>query len=519
MMKFTPLQLGIAAALVVIIGLGGYFALRGGGHAASPADGADTSELREKIDLLKKMRADGQIDEKGYQATMATLLAQASNSGAPASADTPNGAAASGDFHTIDGEQGGHIVAGQMGALPDTGAATAAILRKVHDAIGDKPQIVQAMTDPTTNSATFVFTANQGGQPINGIGFVSAPQGGNASGYAVYDTAQRFGQTAGKLLGEMQNGGAAGGAQEPMAPPEPMTTQMFSDGTGSIAVPGDWHLAVANGGSAMVLGPGSELVAYNVATAAMDPNNPLAANLMRNMPPVTYNYTMKSTVMLAPISDPASAWQALFAQRAAQNGQPAPVFNIQHVEPMQVQSGGIQSQMATLTGDATLTGTNGAHHGQFLAIVQVMPPNSMGQWSMISTWIFVSDQDFRRYAQTASAILSSVRINFARVNEIGAEVRAQFQQQVDNMIARAKQEDAARAEQHDNFMAGLFQHEDNMQKQATAMENYVLDRAVIRNDVTGEHYLVSGGFSTDWVRGNPDYHVLAPSELVHGIDF
>src|SRR6202012_4887539 len=104
-------------------------------------------------------------------------------------------------------------------------------------------------------------------------------------------------------------------------------TRMFSDGTGSIAVPDDWHLTVANGGSATVLGPTSELVAYKMAMSAMNPNNPLAANLLRNMPPVTHNYTMQSTVMMAPISDPARAWQALFAQRAAQNGQQPPVFN------------------------------------------------------------------------------------------------------------------------------------------------------------------------------------------------
>lgn len=517
-MKFTPLQLGIAAVVVLLIALGGYLALRGGGDAGSST--ASNSELQEKIDLLKKMRADGQIDEKGYNAMMAQLAQtdtpQAASNDNTASTNAPG---AAGNFRAIDGAQGGHIVAGEMGPLPDSGAATAALLRKVHDALGSKPQIVQAMSDPATNSATFVFTAEQQGRQITGIGFASAPSGSNASGYAVYDTAQRFGQSAGQLLGQMQNGGGGNGAQEPVAPPEQMTTHAFSDGTGSIDVPDDWHLTVANGGSAMVLGPASELVAYNIVTNAMNPNNPLAANLLRNMPEVTRNYTMQSTVMLAPISDPAQAWQALFAQRAAQNGQPAPSFNILHVQPLQIQPGGVQSQMAILDGDATLVGANGPHHGQFMAIVQVMPPNSMEQWSMISTWIFVSDQDFRRYAQTASAILSSVRINFARVNEIGAEVRAQFQQQVDNMIARAKQEDAARAEQHDRFMTGLFQHEDNMQKQATAMENYVLNRTVIRNDVTGEHYMVSGDFSTDWVRGNPDYHVLAPSELVHGIDY
>ena len=522
-MKFTPLQIGIAAAVALLVLLGGYFALRSGG-SSEPASNTASSDLQEKIEILKKARDAGEIDEKGYNATLAMLMAQApasspsSSPDAPAQADAP-GVAASGNFHTIDGEQGGHIVAGEMGPLPNSGAATAAILHKIHDTLGDKPQVVQAMTDPATNSATFVFTAQQQGQQITGIGFASAPPGGNASGYAVYDTAQRFGKSAAPLLRQMQNGGATGNVPEPIAPPEPMTQRNFSDGTGSISVPDDWTLAVANTGSATVLGPTSELVAYNMAMNAMDPNNPLAANLWRNMPPVTRNATLQSTVMLAPISEPAQAWQALFSQRAAQNNQPAPVFNIQKVTPMEVQPGGVQSRMAMISGDATLTGKNGAHHGQFFAIVQVMPPNSMGQWSMISTWIFVSDQDFRRYAQTASAILSSVRINFERVNEIGAETRAQFQRQFDDMIARAKEEDRALQEKSDRFMAGMFQHEDNMQKQATAMENYVLNRSVIRDDVTGEHFLVDSNFSSDWTREFPSYHTLKPSELVGGMDY
>jgi hypothetical protein len=58
-----------------------------------------------------------------------------------------------------------------------------------------------------------------------------------------------------------------------------------------------------------------------------------------------------------------------------------------------------------------------------------------------------------------------------------------------------------------------------MHRQAVAMENYSLDRAVIVNTTTGRHHTVDASFASTLVQANPKYQEVPASGLLRGIDY
>jgi hypothetical protein len=68
-------------------------------------------------------------------------------------------------------------------------------------------------------------------------------------------------------------------------------------------------------------------------------------------------------------------------------------------------------------------------------------------------------------------------------------------------------------------MAADAQAQEGMHKQAVAMENYSLDRAVVVNTNTGAHSTVDSGFADDLARNNPNYQKVPANQLLRGVDY
>ncbi|HEY3674568.1 MAG TPA: hypothetical protein VGK84_01120, partial [Candidatus Tumulicola sp.] len=122
-------------------------------------------------------------------------------------------------------------------------------------------------------------------------------------------------------------------------------------------------------------------------------------------------------------------------------------------------------------------------------------------------------------ATTANAVLSSVRINFGAVAAQQDAIRQSFARLFDSEIASDRAQDAARQERTDEALASDRAAQEGMHKDAVAMENYSLDRAVVVDTSTGVHSTVSSGFAEALVQGNSNYQQVPAADLLRGVDY
>jgi hypothetical protein len=62
----------------------------------------------------------------------------------------------------------------------------------------------------------------------------------------------------------------------------------------------------------------------------------------------------------------------------------------------------------------------------FVGFVFVLPPNPNGLWTLSDSHVFVNDASLTRQAETAKAVLASVRINFGAVAAQQSAIRRRF---------------------------------------------------------------------------------------------
>ncbi|MFY9781839.1 MAG: hypothetical protein WAJ85_15170 [Candidatus Baltobacteraceae bacterium] len=427
-------------------------------------------------------------------------------------------------FQAFDVSGGGRILTGVLGKQLSLQSATQAVLRRIETEFGGRPTVTQGAEDARDHSVALFFTDSRGGTSYTGMSFVSAAPGAQASAAVLYDTTERFGSTVGAMLRRLQTLTApqpagSGSAAVTYAPAEALVHHPFSDGTGSIDVPADWKISNASGGSASAVGPTGEIVSYDLAVSAMDPSNRMAANYLRGLPPQSRQFELSRTAMLGYDGDPVHAWTTVIAQLARQNGRNGPSFTVQKSQAMSFGSGIRESE---ISGTGTIPGIAGKaddEPGDYLALVQVTPPNTMGQWTMYATFVYVPERELGRELRTAAAVLESVRINFGAVAAQAAAIRSAFKQRFDAMIASAQAADAARQAQTDQALATDREAQEGMHRQAVAVENFTLGRTTVANTTTGQHSTVGSGLADALVQSDSEYQKVPASELLRGVDY
>jgi hypothetical protein len=418
--------------------------------------------------------------------------------------------ALAGSSATIDNPGGGHILTATLGAQMSLQSAAAAMLQRIHTQFGARPTVVQVVQNTSAHSLALLFTESEGGQSFTGVSFVNAVPGAQAGGAALYDTTARFHTTVGPLVQRLQSltsPGPSVSRTAPAAPAEPLIQHAFPDGTGSIGVPADWKLTLAGGGSATAVGPTGEIVSYNVASPAIDPNNQAAIRYLNGLPPQIRNAQMGNTALLPYTGDPVRAWTTMFSQVARQHGKQGPSFTVTSHAPA-------GKNAAEISGE----GINNVPI-TYVAYVAVLPPNGMGQWTMDETFVVVPKAEVAREGATAAAILQSVRINFGAFAAQGAAIRQMFQRQFDAMIANGERENEARQRSTDQALASDRATQEGMHKQAVSMENFSLDRAVVVNQRTGAHSTIDSNFADVLVQGNSNYQKVPANQLLRGVDY
>jgi hypothetical protein len=417
--------------------------------------------------------------------------------------------AAGGTFQTSANPGGGTILTGTVGPVSSSEGA-ANLLRRVHAELGLRPTVVQAVRNDRDGSLALLFTAGGGGRAYTGIGLVRANSGAQTAVVALYDTSARFHTTAGPMmrrLGSMTVPMTSHDAVDAaaLAPAQPLVAHPFADGTGSIGIPAGWTLNVGGGGSAMANAPSNVAqVSYNMHFTGIDLSNARAAMYWRTASPLAKQNLHGA--LLPYESDPMKAWVAMYETIGRQNG----------LNPQ------IRIIRSTSSGSSTdFTGTlgSGPKTIHFIVHAFVLPPNPNGLWSLSDSHVFVRESDVARQAATASAVLSSVRINFGAVAAQQDAIRQSFQRMFDADIANDRAQYAARQQRTDEALASDRAAQEGMHKDAVAMENYSLDRAVVVNTTTGVHSTVDSDFADVLVQGNSNYQKVPAADLLRGIDY
>jgi hypothetical protein len=417
-------------------------------------------------------------------------------------------AAASDAFKRTDIPNGGTIVAGTLGQA-SLGDATATLLREVHADLGARPNVVQVAQNARDHSIALLFTADRDGTPYTGMAMVTpAASGTQAGGAAVYDLTSRFQKTVSSLMKKLNamttpsKPAAPAAAAVAMAPAEPLVTHSFSDGTGSIAIPADWTLGPNGGAGAIVTDFATKSqVSYNMHLGALDLSNPRARSVL-----ATAAGQAMHLAQVPYTSDPVQAWVAVYTAKGKAAGYSTEI----HV-----------SYSSKSGGTSTFSGTigRGANMIDFMASAFVLPPDIYGQWTVSDTHIFLNPANVPRLGNTAKAVLDSVKIDFAKNAEVQNGVRQIFAQKFASQMKIAHEETGAMVQRGNEAMASDAAAQEGMHKQAVAMENYSLDRAVVVNTNTGAHSTVDSGFADDLAHNNPNYQKVPANQLLRGVDY
>jgi len=435
----------------------------------------------------------------------------------------PSGAlaAAAPALTQVETRDGGHNAPASLGKQPSAQAAAITMLTAIHQLLGARPTVVRVAENAGAQSLTLFFTDTENGRPVTGMSMISAAPGSDASGAVLYDTTARFPQTIGPMLqrlGTLEHPASAPAPKklEPLAPPEPLIKHEFADQTGSISLPDDWTLRGGGGASAVAAGPtGKEIVNFNFTQSALEPSS-IMGQMLENGTGIYPNGplrdgAMKSLVLLHYTGDPVDAWEKSWALSARQAGRSIyPRFVVKKI----TRTG---PHTAMVSGTGTYGGTSTPF--TYLAYLNISPPPlRTGQWGMYFSYIIVPVSEIVKETTTASAILSSVTIDFTLLNNEIAVSAAQFQHQFESEIADDRALDAARQERTNDFIARDTENADHMRGLAVGMQHYVLGTAVV--SANGVHSVpIDADYAAALVRADPNFQIVQPGDFIKGVDY
>ncbi len=492
---------------------------------AQPAD--PRAAAAKKFDALNAALDAGVIDTSEYDRQIDALVRSATAAPPPAATAAPQ-------FQSIDGAAGGHLLTATLGPQPSVQAAAGLVLRQLRSAIGARPEVTRAEENPAQHSVALFFTAGPNGTPETGLAIVTAPPGTQATAAVLYDQKARFATSVGPMLTQLQTLTAAAGAAPPpagaaataapappaMAPAQPLQRHDFADGTGSIDLPEGWRLAMGGGGSALAFGPGAT-VAWNVVSAAVDP-----ASAMLHAPPQIRQSLLAKTAVLSPIADPVQAWLAMQTAFAQQKGLRPPSLTVQRSDPIGAEQGLHAARIMARGTLGTPADRPAPKPGTWMGMVSVMPTGPMGNWSIGSSFVFVLDEALAAQGRTAMAVFNSVRINQGAMNAQMQAMNAQTQamnqmsqRNFDTMIANGQAQNAAREAGTQRALAQDREAQEGMHRNAVAMENYVLNRSVVRDTQTGEHATMGNAGADLLTQYSSRYETVPAQQLLRGVDY
>jgi hypothetical protein len=191
-------------------------------------------------------------------------------------------------------------------------------------------------------------------------------------------------------------------------------------------------------------------------------------------------------------------------------------------EPMQQQSFADGTGSIDLPADWRLLSGGGG------SAAAIGPTGEVVSYNSVLTGMDPNNPKAQQYLRTMPAqVLNARRQSMAVVpytadpvqafNALFRQLAAQNGKAPPGLVVRRSTPVAA--EQGQDFMARMGEHQDQMTRAAVAMENYVLDRRVVVDTGTGARGTIDAGLADALVHVDPRFELVPPSRLLRGVDY
>jgi len=411
---------------------------------------------------------------------------------------TDSGGAQSG-FKTIAMPTGGgYIYLGALAGQPTPEDAMGKVMKRVNALCGDRPQLGKLDKNTTGEILAGFFTVtgkNLDGSAMKGLAIAYAPKTGTAGGAVLLDDADRFPNTVNQMFTRLKQelgspagssavqaaGGGPGMAGKAGAPPQPLQTTVFPDGTGEIRLPAGWQVEKAQMGDASASGPHGEKLRFGWTIPVRGGGRGPAPGNFVAIPWGT---------------DPASAFKAALTQLSQKSRHQAPDIDIAKVQELPLQGG----KNEFLYGDMDVHDGQGKQY--LVAQMISAPPQVMGAWQITLFVVYGPQQVMGQEAATISAIFP----NYSRNSR---QVAAIANQQIQQGIAQTNQ-----------FVNTVGQYIDSSDRLTAGMSNVLRGQTVIVDTQTGGHATTSDDLAGALINANPSrFQSVSPSGYIPGIDY
>ncbi len=428
---------------------------------------------------------------------------------------------------TINPPGGGQIVYGQVAGQTNEAGAMGAILRSIHNSLGDKPQVGKLFQVRNSESVAVFFNVKRvkgDGGRVTGMIIATKVSTDHVEAALVSDDAARFPKSVGPMMKTLfaqwhplQAGPAAGGSGAG-APVAALHPHELPDHSASVSLPDGWQIAPNSGGGTIVAkGPNGELASLGLAFLAEDSSNPRVQQLMRQIQAGYLRNTVYANSLYYPFSnDMRGMYQAVLQNARQKNGAPPAKINIANVTPTSSPAG---QRCAHLEGTTDLM--DGKGDRSFNSIFCVGPPSPVsGIWGSTITATSAPVAIAPRLGPTLGAIMESFNVNMAVVQGQAAQLAAPAIAQIHEIGRQAAIRAQAAHEAEDIHNSSVYEHWDSMDRRSQEFENYQLGYSVISDAQNNAHGTFWNEDADAIVKSDPSrYEYVNAPNYWKGIDY
>jgi hypothetical protein len=432
---------------------------------------------------------------------------------------------AQGGMKSIDPPQGGKIVYGKVEGQTTEAGAMGAVLRALHDQLGDRPQVGKLFQVRGTQSVAVFFSVgkqNRAGGQIAGLIIAAKATNDHVEAALVSDEASRFPKTLGPMMKTLL------AAWHPLAAgretasisggPAPLRQTWTQDRSASVGLPDGWKLnpGMSMMGTVVASGPRGESAELGTAFLTSDTNNPNVQRTMQTLRNGGLRNTGYARATYYPYGgDMAKTFVYLMQDIRRRAQLPQASYHFSSVTAVPQSS---QERCVRLAGTAELGDGKGAR--ELNGVFCTAPPNRAGAWMSLAYTTMAPVQVAAGDRPTLGAILQSFNIDMNVVRGQSARIAAPAIEQIHAIGRIAASQAAAAHERNDIQNSSVYQHWDNMDKRSQEFENYQLGYSVISDVGNNVHGTFWNEDAAALVESNPDkFEYVSAPNYWKGVDY
>ena len=433
------------------------------------------------------------------------------------------------ELKTINPPGGGKIVYGQVASETTEAGAMGAILRNLHQSLGERPQVGKLFQVHGTQSVAVFFGVTRhdqgaGKQPLQVAGLIIATKVSTSHVEAalVSDDASRFPKTLSPMMKSLfavwhplQGSQSGSAASAPAAPLHPV---VLSDRSASVSLPDGWHLVpqMSLMGTLVALGPNGESAELGTTWLVGDTNSAATQRILQQLRAGYLQNTMYAKAnYYASGGDLSQTFVYLMQALRKRANLPQASYNFSSVTPVQAQG----QRCVHLNGTSDLQDGKGSRELNGLFCEEPTNPRT-GSYMASAYTTMAPTAVAARERTTLGAILQSFQVDMNVIQRQAKQIAAPAIAQI-HAIGQAAAEQARNAHQmEDIHNSSVYQHWDNLDKRSQEFENYQLGYSVISTTDNQYHGTFWNQDADALVQSHPDKfeYVNAPNYW-KGVDY